>query len=79
MDSAFNGAHLKIDRATEHIQELQARAKLFGDENPHRIAVDTDLKTGHNLLRIAPAEPFPPIFVGILGDALRKRILRKWK
>lgn len=70
MESPFLGAHLKITRAKEHIQELYTRAQIFSDENPHHIAVDVDPDTGNNVLRIAPAEPFPLILVTILGDAL---------
>lgn len=70
MENHFTGAHLKIDRAKEHIQELQARAQIFSDQNPHSIAVDTDPNTGHNVLCVAPAKPFPPILLTVLGDAL---------
>lgn len=70
MGSPFDGARLKIDRAKENIHELQMRAQIFGDENPHSIAVETDSNTGINVLSIAPAKPFPPILLAILGDAL---------
>src|SRR6266702_6379559 len=70
MASPFYGARLKIERAKEHINDLNSRAQLFADTHPHTINLETDLDTGDKLLSIAPAEPFPDQLVCILGDAL---------
>ncbi|MGO9339479.1 MAG: hypothetical protein ACLPY1_18425 [Terracidiphilus sp.] len=70
MTRTFQSARLKIERAKKHINDLQVAANLFAKAHPHYISVEIDSDTGHNFLRIAPADPFPDEFLPILGDAL---------
>ena len=70
MHEPFRGAFLKLERAKEHINDLQTRAQFFADTHPHVISINRDEDTSDDILSISPAEPFPVEFSVILGDAL---------
>jgi hypothetical protein len=66
----FKDSRLKIERAKQHIDDLDGRITAFQADGLHRISIDADLQTGNDIIKIAPTKPIPNDFSLILGDAL---------
>lgn len=70
MAGDFRGAKLKIERAKQHINQINALGQIFLNTHPHVLSVKLNPETGKDILCIARAEPPPDEFVLILGDAV---------
>lgn len=67
----FPGAHLKIERAKKHIQDLSSLwVSEFGLTDFHATSVETDLDTGYDSLKVEINKAVPEEFMCIAGDAL---------
>jgi hypothetical protein len=70
MKNPFASAHLKLKRAKEHIDDLNAQIKEFIERSVYEISVQRDSKTGSESVKVSPSKPIPDDFALILGDAL---------
>ena len=61
---------LKIERADEHIADLQAKIRSFFDSNPYKIATKRDPNTRQLIYYVDSVEPVPVAFTTITGDIL---------
>ena len=81
MHDPFHGARLKVERAVQHINDLQRLTQDFADTHPHIVNIDIDPDTGCDCLSIVPAEQLPDTLLLVLGDAihnLRAAIDHAW-
>jgi hypothetical protein len=71
-DERLIGCQLKIDRANQHIRDLQAAIDKFIWSKPHLFDSKDDLESGERsfYVRIVPDIPFDPISL-LAGDALQ--------
>ncbi len=63
----FESAHLKVERAKQHIDELDAMFASFLAMNKEQIFTYCDPEGGHRSLGITPL-PAPPMFNILVGD-----------
>jgi hypothetical protein len=70
MTKPFHGAHLKLKRAKEHIDDLHFRVRQFCESGVHRVIVERNAETRSETLKITPAKMVPPDFALILGDSV---------
>lgn len=72
MTHPLDGARLRVDRAREHLSELDAEINGFLETKPYVIDTKTDLKNGKHVLRaIFKPTAQPPPRIGLLvGDAV---------
>ena len=69
MTPIFHGARLKIERAKQHVRDLNAI--LAGiNTNPHSVLVEANPDTGCDFLKFEPSEAVPEQFMCIAGGAL---------
>lgn len=66
----FAGPRLKIERAKEHINDLQRRISAFEQSDVYSTVIQNDPNTGNNILYIVMADALPDEFALIIGDAL---------
>ena len=81
MTSGFDHVWLKLDRAKQHIDDLEATIIAFHRTNPYPLVTEDDPQTGKRMVKIGkgPA-PIPDAVPLILGDAvhaIRTRLLRQ--
>ncbi len=71
MTSRFDHAWLKLDRAKQHIDDLEAEIVAFHRTNPYPLVTEDDPQTGKRMVKIGsdPA-PIPDAVPLILGDAV---------
>jgi hypothetical protein len=66
----FNGVWVKVERAKEHIGNLEARVESFKQSDPYGVASYCELDTG-DLVFEAKASDQPPLWwSGLVGDAV---------
>jgi len=71
MSDPFRSAHLKIDRAKHHVEELNGRILRFQSEHPHEIIIEADPEPGYKVYKFRLTEPVPfADFSVLIGDAL---------
>jgi hypothetical protein len=68
-DNPFDSPNLMLNRAREHREELNSRAKRFFDENPCVHFTDRDPDTGHYLRKAKLEVPLPTSLWPIAADA----------
>jgi hypothetical protein len=66
----FNGPKLKIERAEQHIEELNRILTTFIKTDFCRFHVDKQQNTGHNLIKFEIIKPFPCEIPLVIGDAI---------
>jgi hypothetical protein len=66
----FNGARLKIERAKQHIDELNRRVQALVASGIHKLSLHIDPDTGNDSLQIEVSQVVPEDFAIIIGDAL---------
>jgi hypothetical protein len=71
MTSRFDHVWLKLDRAKQHIDDLEAEIIAFHRTNPYVVITEDDPQTGRRTAKIGmkPA-PIPSAVPLILGDAV---------
>jgi hypothetical protein len=67
----FQSVWLKLDRAKQHIDDLEAAISAFHRTNPYPIVAEDDPQTGQRTVRVGsnPA-PIPSGIPLILGDTI---------
>jgi hypothetical protein len=66
----FESAYLLLDRACEHRNELERRAKAFLDSASYTVFKDVDPKTGEYLRKLRLTDKIPGFLFPIVGDVL---------
>src|SRR5436309_676011 len=61
---------LKIERAKEHIRNLDCAVQAFRDSDPYGFRIEDDLKTGDKIHRIHIRKETPDSFALMSGDAI---------
>jgi hypothetical protein len=64
------GVRAKIERAKEHVHNLEAAVQAFRDSNPYGFRIEDDLKTGDKIHRIHIQSQTPDSFALLIGDAV---------
>jgi hypothetical protein len=71
MTSRFDHVWLKLDRAKQHVADLEATISEFYRSNPYHIIAEDDPQTGQRTAKIGPRpDPVPVAISLILGDAV---------
>ncbi|MEW5913022.1 MAG: hypothetical protein AB1814_10730 [Thermodesulfobacteriota bacterium] len=70
MEPSFSGARLKIERANQHINELDSSIQRFINTNPYSIIIEKDPNSGNNVLGFDATKPLPREVTATLGDAI---------
>ncbi len=66
------GIRAKIERAKEHIGNLESRVRTFRETNPYRIGVEVDPQSGKRRYKVRVVAS-PPIDLGLLaGEAVHQ-------
>jgi hypothetical protein len=68
MTGLLEGARLKIQRAHEARQGLNAEVRRFLSAQPYEVAVEKDLKIGKGSLHLSVRKPPPPEWGPIIGE-----------
>jgi hypothetical protein len=66
----FRGASLKINRAQEHIREIESLIKSWRDLDPYKVSIDNEQETGEKILRIIITKTMPKDISLVIGDAI---------
>ena len=69
MESRFQGSRLKIERANQHISDLQAICESAGPDF-YIVGIKVDPKTGHNRIGVHVTDKGNKLLAVIIGDAL---------
>jgi hypothetical protein len=70
MTDPFAGSWLKIERANQHISDLDSLLQAFANSDFYDLTVEKNVNTGENFLRIS-VKPLPAErYALIIGDAL---------
>jgi hypothetical protein len=70
MNEPFYASHLKIERAKQHISDLQARILAFQASDFYTINIGNDSETGDDILHFKETRSLPDDIALIIGDAL---------
>lgn len=70
MPPQFHGPRLKIERAKQHINDLQSRIRQFEAGDLYSLCVQTNPQTGNDVLEATVTQSVPDDFGLIIGDAL---------
>lgn len=66
----FSGVWIKVERAKEHVRNLEALIEGFFKDEPYTVLVYDEPKTGQRILKIKVSAQPPPWWGAILGDAI---------
>jgi hypothetical protein len=66
----FKGPRLKIERAKQHINNLQRRLITFTQTDYYSLRVEQDPYTGQSLMKFEITKPVPEDCALIVGDAI---------
>jgi hypothetical protein len=69
-ENPFANARLKLKRAKEHIDDLDAMIREFIEGSVYEVSVQRDSKTSNEFVKIGPIKSVPNDFALILGDAI---------
>src|SRR5688572_1441682 len=64
------GAYIKIERAKEHVQDLETEITAFLGREPYRIVRQDDANTGEQTYRVLVSEDGPLRWGAIIGDVI---------
>jgi hypothetical protein len=67
---------LKVERATQHIDDLAAACKAFINSTPYTLDRETDPKTGYYHFSVTNMQAPPPEVGLIAGDAIHNLAAR---
>lgn len=66
----FDNVWLKIDRAKEHVDDLESEIAAYFASGPYEVITDDDPQTGHRVLKIGEIrQPLPDRIRLLAGDA----------
>ena len=66
----FSSSFLKIERANQHIVQLESTFRAFVKNNPHRISIQPDVEAGKVKIGVDFGVPLPSLISMITGDAV---------
>ena len=64
----LEGSKLKVERAKEHIRQLEAEIRAFHERKPYRIVVEEEPQSGDQIYRVKIKEQPSPRWATIIGD-----------
>ena len=67
---ALEGAMLKVERAKQHISELNTKATIFFSQGAYQLGVRTNSESTRRALFVEAHKSIPPDFGLIIGDAI---------
>jgi hypothetical protein len=71
MASRFDHVWLKLDRAKQHIDDLEATTSAFYRSDPYHVIIEDDPQTGKRTAKIGPRpDPIPNRIPLLLGEAV---------
>jgi hypothetical protein len=70
MSDLFNGPRLKIERAYQHIQDIEGRIAVFSVSNAHTLVTEFDAVTRSQKVKFQSTERLPEFVTLIFGDAV---------
>lgn len=70
MDNYFEGARLKVTRASHHITELNSILERFRQSDFYSLFIKKDLQTGQNILGFKTSKQLPLDIALVVGDVL---------
>lgn len=70
MKPSFDDARLKVERAKQHIRDLDDALKSFLSNSRHSLAIDQNPDTAEESLRVKDIGPAPRATALIIGDAV---------
>ncbi|MCL4690988.1 MAG: hypothetical protein KJ060_00530, partial [Candidatus Hydrogenedentes bacterium] len=70
--STYDNIRSKIERADQHIQELDQAIREFMNNKPFRIVTKQDKNTGEHIMVIADARPIPAEWSILAGEAVHQ-------
>ncbi|MFI5259468.1 MAG: hypothetical protein ACHQ01_07670 [Candidatus Limnocylindrales bacterium] len=68
MSDRLDGPRAKIERAKDHLSDLQAEVTQFLSRDPYGVIDEYDPETGENMVRARVSESPPPRIAAIVGD-----------
>lgn len=68
MAHPLDGPRGKIERAKDHLADLQAKVRQFLADGPYSVFEEVDADTGENVVRVRVRLPVPPRVTAIVGD-----------
>jgi hypothetical protein len=70
MSARLDDIRAKIERANEHILDLEARIQAFRSNNPYGVVTEDDGQSGRRVYKAKVNLPIPSDFSLVTGDAL---------
>jgi hypothetical protein len=70
MSASLDGPRRKIERADQHLAQLEAAIQRYHDDRPYEVVRDTDPNTGILVYRFRIRQPPPPELPLLAGDAI---------
>src|SRR5215217_1970389 len=61
---------LKLDRAAEHLQSIEAQERIWRQSNPCRVWTESDIQSGGKLVWAEVLKPPPITLAPVVGDCL---------
>jgi hypothetical protein len=69
-DERLNLIRVKVERAKQHLRDLEVERNSFMNNSPYRIERENDSQTGYNIYRVFDIH-IPPIEIGLIaGDII---------
>lgn len=66
----LSGVRAKIERANQHVHDLQAAVNTFAQRNPYRVITKVDKEAGKTIFTAQITEYIPPEISAIIGDCV---------
>jgi hypothetical protein len=70
MSQRLLGVRAKIERAKQHVRDLESALQAFRDTNPYGFRIEDDLQTGDKIHRINIRSQTPDSLSLMVGDAI---------
>ncbi|MEZ0236857.1 MAG: hypothetical protein ACAH06_02225 [Methylophilaceae bacterium] len=68
--NTFVGPKLKLERAKQHVRELDSLITGFYESNPYELVCNDDTQAGKSVFRLRVYKPVPASFSTIIGDVV---------
>ena len=62
------GVRLKIERAKQHIRDLDEQIRAFVERDPYQVVAESDRKGGDQIFRLRVIEEIPARWAVIVGE-----------
>ncbi len=71
MTKPIDQVRVKIERAKEHVRDLEARIQAFFKSNPYRVIREDDPETGDSVFRVQTSVDVPIEWAAMVGDVIQ--------